>query len=219
MCVGFFYTFVSMSAKNENTAAYILEIVSPLFNQKGYMGTSLSDLTKATGFTKGALYFHFKNKEALALEAFHFNLEKVIHPLRRQMAEKDTAPEKLAALTDYYRQYYDMAKARGGCPILNVGTDAKHNNPALYEASQNIAAKLIAGLEKVLKEGMVAKELKQDIDTAMKLGTNYPKGPFEFLDLFGIDLVYDQLLTLYHDTQEERYKICSLLKQEYLRSF
>ena len=60
---------------------------------------------------------------------------------------------------------------------------------------------------------------KEDINTAMKLGTNYPKGPFEFLDLFGIDLVYDQLLTLYHDTQEERYKICSLLKQEYLRSF
>lgn len=58
---------------------------------------------------------------------------------------------------------------------------------------------------------------KQDIDTAMKLGTNYPKGPFEFLELFGIELVYQQLLALYNDTQEERYKICSLLKQEYLR--
>lgn len=56
---------------------------------------------------------------------------------------------------------------------------------------------------------------KSDIDTAMKLGTNYPKGPFEFLELFGIDLVYKQLEALYQDTHDERYKICSLLKTEY----
>lgn len=59
---------------------------------------------------------------------------------------------------------------------------------------------------------------KTDIDTAMKLGTNYPKGPFEFVQLFGIDLVYKQIEALFEDTKEERYKICSLLKSEYLIS-
>jgi 3-hydroxybutyryl-CoA dehydrogenase len=57
---------------------------------------------------------------------------------------------------------------------------------------------------------------KTDIDTAMKLGTNYPNGPFEFKQLFGIDLVYKQLEALYNDTKDERYKICSTLKNEYL---
>lgn len=57
---------------------------------------------------------------------------------------------------------------------------------------------------------------KADIDTAMKLGTNYPKGPFEFCELFGIDLVYQQLHALHTDTLDERYKICPLLKTEYL---
>jgi len=57
---------------------------------------------------------------------------------------------------------------------------------------------------------------KSDIDTAMKLGTNYPKGPFEFLNLFSLELVYKQLDSLYNDTHEERYKICSLLKSEYI---
>ena len=59
---------------------------------------------------------------------------------------------------------------------------------------------------------------KEAIDTAMKLGTNYPNGPFEFVELFGLDMVYKQLLSLGKDTGEERYRICSLLKQEYLRS-
>lgn len=66
-----------------------------------------------------------------------------------------------------------------------------------------------------LQEGTAEKEA---IDTAMKLGTNYPNGPFEFVELLGLDMVYKQLLSLGEDTGEERYRICSLLKQEYLRS-
>jgi 3-hydroxybutyryl-CoA dehydrogenase len=62
-------------------------------------------------------------------------------------------------------------------------------------------------------EGTAAKE---DIDFAMKLGTNYPYGPFEWLEKIGILHVYDLLDALYHDTQDERYKICPLLKREYL---
>ena len=56
-----------------------------------------------------------------------------------------------------------------------------------------------------------------DIDTAMKLGVNYPKGPFEFLDLIGVENIYSLLQALYEDTQEERYKICAALKKEYLK--
>ncbi len=59
----------------------------------------------------------------------------------------------------------------------------------------------------------------KDIDTAMKLGTNYPKGPFEFLELIGIENVYNTLNAVYNDTHEERYKICGLLKKEFLREF
>jgi 3-hydroxybutyryl-CoA dehydrogenase len=59
----------------------------------------------------------------------------------------------------------------------------------------------------------------KDIDTAMKLGTNYPKGPFEFLELMGIKNVYNTLNALYDDTHEERYKVCAMLKKEFLREF
>lgn len=58
---------------------------------------------------------------------------------------------------------------------------------------------------------------KADIDTGMKLGTAYPYGPFEWVDLLGIREVYEILDALYLDTREERYKICPLLKTEYLR--
>jgi 3-hydroxybutyryl-CoA dehydrogenase len=57
---------------------------------------------------------------------------------------------------------------------------------------------------------------KEDIDKAMKLGTNYPHGPFEWCEKIGIRNVYEILEAVYNDTRDERYKICPLLKKEYM---
>lgn len=57
---------------------------------------------------------------------------------------------------------------------------------------------------------------RSDIDLGMKLGTNYPMGPFEWARQWGINNIYEILDALYTDTREERYKICPLLKKEYL---
>jgi 3-hydroxybutyryl-CoA dehydrogenase len=54
------------------------------------------------------------------------------------------------------------------------------------------------------------------IDQGMKLGTNYPYGPFEWCARIGIQHVYEVLEAVYEDTRDERYKICPLLKREYL---
>lgn len=66
-----------------------------------------------------------------------------------------------------------------------------------------------------VQEGTVSRE---DIDQGMKLGTNYPYGPFEWVKRMGINHVYEVLEAIYEDTKEERYKICPLLKREYLLS-
>lgn len=66
-----------------------------------------------------------------------------------------------------------------------------------------------------LQEGTAGIE---DIDNGMRLGTNYPKGPFAWADEIGITDVYETLAAIYEDTKEERYKICPLLKTRYLRN-
>jgi 3-hydroxybutyryl-CoA dehydrogenase len=54
---------------------------------------------------------------------------------------------------------------------------------------------------------------KEDIDTAMKLGTNYPFGPLEWADRIGIDTVYNILTALQNDSGEARYAPHPLLKE------
>lgn len=53
----------------------------------------------------------------------------------------------------------------------------------------------------------------RDIDTAMKLGTNYPHGPLEWADLMGVDFVYATLVGLRAEQGEDRYRACPLLRK------
>lgn len=55
--------------------------------------------------------------------------------------------------------------------------------------------------------------LPADIDAAMKLGTNYPKGLLAWADEIGIPVVVLVLDGLYREYQQERYRPCVLLKQ------
>jgi len=52
-----------------------------------------------------------------------------------------------------------------------------------------------------------------DIDTAMKMGVNYPLGPIEWADKIGFKNVYAVLSALEDDMREDRYRVAPLLKQ------
>ena len=56
--------------KGELTRQRIVALAAPIFNQKGYAGTALSDLMRATGLEKGGIYRHFESKQELAEDAF-----------------------------------------------------------------------------------------------------------------------------------------------------
>lgn len=56
-----------MQDLNHETAAKIVECSIALFNEYGYDGTSVSDISKRTGMSRGILYHYFKNKDKLYL--------------------------------------------------------------------------------------------------------------------------------------------------------
>jgi len=149
-----------MSTKAERTTAFIIETVAPVFNKHGYVGTSMSDLTEATGLTKGALYGNFENKEALALSAFQYNSNKLLDKIDEVLAADGNALEKLFSLTTFYRNYDIFTLEMGGCPILNVGVDAQHNNPLLSAATKEIIKNLEGKIALILENGVNNSELR-----------------------------------------------------------
>jgi AcrR family transcriptional regulator len=149
-----------MSTKAERTTAFIIETVAPIFNKHGYVGTSMSDLTDATGLTKGALYGNFENKESLALAAFEFNSKKLLTAIDEKLDVPGNALEKLFNLTDFYRHYDEFTSSMGGCPVLNVGVDSKFNNTLLEAAARETARTIEGKIAVILEKGVNNSELK-----------------------------------------------------------
>lgn len=106
----------------------------------------------------------------------------------------------------------EAEKLRSVCEQL--GTDYQVVDDRVGMATPRIISMIINEACYTLQEGTAS---IRDIDLGMKLGTNYPKGPFEWANGIGIANVYNVLEAVYEDTKEERYKICSLLKTKYLK--
>lgn len=65
-----------------------------------------------------------------------------------------------------------------------------------------------------MMEGVAA---GKDIDTAMKLGTNYPSGPVEMAQSIGIRHIYATLTALNRYYSEDRYRLAPLLQESAIR--
>ena len=52
----------------------------------------------------------------------------------------------------------------------------------------------------------------EEIDTAMKLGCGYPMGPFELMDIVGLDVTLKIIETLYEEFRETSYEPAPLLR-------
>ena len=155
-----------IKSKAEKTRDLIIQKAAPIFNKKGYAGTSLSDLLKSTGLTKGSIYGNFKNKDEIALEAFQHNFAWIRASLIAAASAKSNSIDKLLAIINFYRQEYSKMSAQGGCPILNTAIESDDNMPLLRSKVQEslIGWKML--IDSIIIQGKIKKEIRPDADSS-----------------------------------------------------
>jgi len=148
--------------KAEKTRQFIVEKTAPIFNKKGYAGTSISDMTEATGLTKGSIYGNFANKDEVALAAFDHNVKKVTSMIRAEMDKKKTVREKLLVYVDVYDRSQGFPE--GGCPILNTAVESDDTHEDLRKRVMGIILSWKDYIITLLEEGVRTKEFKDIAD-------------------------------------------------------
>jgi AcrR family transcriptional regulator len=71
-----------------------------LFSTKGFNGTSMNDIVKASGFSKGAIYGHFESKERLFLSLWERMTLVGIDQARQMFSPDETAVDKLLKVAE-----------------------------------------------------------------------------------------------------------------------
>lgn len=144
-------------SKADQTRAFIIEKTAPIFNTKGYEGTSMSDITAATGLTKGSIYGNFANKDEVALAVFDHNLQQVNSIVLSEMAKCDNYRDKLLVYITVYDNFSNCLPD-GGCPILNTAIEADDTHPALRSKANSAINGWKTKIMQLIDKGIAAKE-------------------------------------------------------------
>jgi len=151
-------------SKAERTRQFIIEQTAPLFNKKGYAGTSLSDIAEATGLTKGSIYGNFDNKDEVALAVFDYHLKKVINIFESEIAQYDTIREKLMVYVKVYSDFTKYPFPKGGCPMQNTAIEADDTHPALRKKAAEAITMWKNSIKKLIEKGVANGEISQSVN-------------------------------------------------------
>jgi TetR/AcrR family transcriptional regulator, transcriptional repressor for nem operon len=152
-------------SKGERTRQFIIERTAPLFNSKGFDGTTLSDLTAATGLTKGAIYGNFSDKEEIAAEAFAYTLDKMRSAIRLKLNAAGSYAEKLYSLFDFYAAYVFNPPVQGGCPLMNAAIEADDQSSKKRKVVAKEINATVDTIASLIQDGIDAGEFKSTTDS------------------------------------------------------
>lgn len=143
------------------TRLAILTAAAEHFGRNGYHATSLDSVLADSGGTKGALYFHFASKEALA-RAVIAEMVQRWGDLRGQVSRYGLDPLSalLALVDEVIRRLIEDPIARGGTRLLNDLPTRAQDARAHYGRGERHAAVLLA-------EAAQAGLLREGIDPAL----------------------------------------------------
>jgi AcrR family transcriptional regulator len=103
--------------RREQTRQHLLAAAAQVFAERGFHGASLDEVAAVAGFTKGAVYSNFRNKEDLFVALFKANYDRETEALRAALEGSEVPPED--RLSDFVALIRDQTSESGGnFPLL-----------------------------------------------------------------------------------------------------
>jgi AcrR family transcriptional regulator len=147
--------------RGEATRRHILEVAASAFAEHGYRGISLNDIVRESDLTKGAFYFHFPSKEALALAVFQDKQDRWVGRILSALETKPRAIDCLEVMLDV------------GCDIYEQDSSARVVGRLCFELSSEASASPVLSAhlamwfevtEQLIRRAQEQGDVRTDID-------------------------------------------------------
>ncbi|WP_028786686.1 TetR/AcrR family transcriptional regulator [Terrimonas ferruginea] len=146
------------------TRLNILQKAFGLIYEKGYQTTSVDDILATTGVTKGAFYYHFKNKDEMGVAIINELLKpsfagSFIRPLQANGDPVDII----------YDMMYDILmknkfmKVEYGCPAANLTLEMAPWHHDFTKALNELSDQWKKGITDIIKKGKKAGLIRPDV--------------------------------------------------------
>lgn len=151
--------------KAEATRLNILQKSFELIYAKGYQNASIDDILATTQVTKGAFYYHFKNKDEMGLAIINELMKPAlkksfIEPLRNV----ENPIEAIYNLMYHLLIKDEFMKVEFGCPASNFTQEMTPWNAEFSIALNEITQEWIKMIINVIENGKKCGQIRKDIE-------------------------------------------------------
>ncbi|WP_459503736.1 TetR/AcrR family transcriptional regulator [Bacillus sp. C1] len=154
---------------SEQARQVIAEKAMELFSRKGYAKTSVEDIAKASGYSKGHIYYHYQNKENLFVYLAQKGIKQWDEKWQTTTKKYRTATEKLYGMAKHVLYNYKTPLLRAGQELASDPT----TNPSTVQKLYGLAIIPLQAYQHILEEGVRNSEFKiEDVEkTSILLGS------------------------------------------------
>ncbi|MBX0300629.1 TetR/AcrR family transcriptional regulator [Cryobacterium sp. 1639] len=147
-------------ARAVETRAAIILAAADVFGALGFGGASMADICVASGLTKGALYFHFESKEALALAVIDAQHERAIALGNELLHSEQPGLEVLL------RMAFELSKQLRHDPVTRAGIRLTMESSSLTTPVVRPYEEWIAACDVLLRRAIRDGDVRADVDVA-----------------------------------------------------
>jgi AcrR family transcriptional regulator len=148
----------------QKTHEQIMNAAENLFAEKGYNGTSMNDIVKKSGFSKGAIYNHFESKERLFLSLLEKQTVIGMDQLRQMFSPDDAAVEKMKKVLDMTMvSTCDCPPEVGRMQLEFMVTASRMDS--ITQDMQKRHNTIHSFIVELIEEGKQSGEFKQELDS------------------------------------------------------
>lgn len=153
----------------KKTEKLLIDITFDLLYKRGFCATNLMDILERAGMTKGAMYYHFKSKHALALASMTHYLEDIlnnhwIEPLKDSDTPIDTLISQIDAYGSMFADKEVFLDIKHGCPLSNFILDMSDQDDEFFEYLKSVYKRWQDSLEEALNRAKTLNQTKADFD-------------------------------------------------------
>jgi TetR/AcrR family transcriptional repressor of nem operon len=140
-----------MGDRGEKTRGRIVETACTLFHAKGYTNTSMDEIVRDAGVTKGNLYYYFSSKEALCRAVVECTVTELF-----ATDEVDTNQDPVRGIVAMFRRTEKNLAAgqcKGGCLFGNLALEVSDLHDGMRQQLDRAFSMWEARIEQLLKSG------------------------------------------------------------------
>jgi TetR/AcrR family transcriptional repressor of nem operon len=153
----------------ERTRERLLHAASREIYRSGFQSARLDTILNSTGVTKGALYYHFKSKEALGYAVVEEVIGPAVHGkwVRPLQSVKDPIDALIGAVQRVPVRPEDV---RGGCQLNNLAQEMSPLDGGFRKRLATIFDAWREAVARVLREGQAHGSVRRDVEPADAAG-------------------------------------------------